>query len=56
MDKILEQRINNGFQVVTKQQQQKYDMNRIAYSVISPLLKNRNQKERKSQERKELFI
>ena len=41
--------------MVTEQQQQKYDMNRIAYTVISPLLINRKQKERKSQEQKELF-
>ena len=44
MDKILEQRINNGFWVITEQHQQKYDMNSIAYSVISPLFKNRNPK------------
>ena len=42
VDKILEQRVNDGFQVVTEQHQQKYDMNNIAYCVILPLFKNRN--------------
>ena len=42
VDKILEQRIIDGFQVVTEQHQQKYDMNSIAFCIISPLFKNWN--------------